>query len=127
MKNIKSFKKKYFLIKKFTSKLFKSSFVENYIKPSRLIFVDKLFKKFSDIFFLKKYPNSISELNKERENFILISKKLELSCDEINENLNSLNEKSKILDRNLFDNKSKFKTQVKIINDIQKNSKRVLH
>ena len=120
MKNNKFFKNKYFLIKKFTSNFLKSYFPENYRNPSRLIFSKKLFKKFADIFFSKKYPNDLPKLNQERENFILIRKKLEISLDEINRNLNSLDEKSKNLDRSIFENEKKLETQVKTINDIEK-------
>ena len=107
MKNNKFFKNKYFLIKKFTSNFFKSYFPENYRNASRLIISKKFFKKFSDIFFSKKYPNDLPKLNKERENFILIRKKLEISLDEINRNLNSLDEKSKSLERSIFENEKK--------------------
>ena len=120
MKNNKFFKNKYFLIKKFTSNFFKSYFPENYRNASRLIISKKFFKKFSDIFFSKKYPNDLPKLNKERENFILIRKKLEISLDEINRNLNSLDEKSKNLERSIFENEKKLENQVKTINDIEK-------
>ena len=40
--------------------------------------------------------------------------------DEINRNLNSLDEKSKNLERSIFENEKKLENQVKTINDIEK-------